>query len=371
MFFGDNQDNDNPVEGLGDEMLPDRGLPFDDIEGSNGEPSDEKGGAVNQPRELTTEKLAEIMGGVFDIDERIEAELLPARKKQDSGMGAAEPILADDKIIESVYKAHTQSKASTDGILVSDQEGSVDKRIDSGLIAVKKRTGSAHLVEEDAMMDLLITEERLTRLWNRIDSAQKEIPEKIPNLVLARELLEQLERARNEVLGGRENFEEAERTINEIELRIAITKRSQRDNWAALALFLYEIIWAMAFMIVLYQTIQASNLNDTAIMLNGSVWGGLGGIAGALYALWKHSSRDVDFSKQYALWYISNPIMGIVLGAFVFLVLKLGLLSLSAGESVQDISSPFIIYLLAFIVGYQQNVAWSIVRRIVKVFQLS
>ena len=46
MFFGDNQDNDNPVEGLGDEMLPDRGLPFDDIEGSNGEPSDEKGGAV-------------------------------------------------------------------------------------------------------------------------------------------------------------------------------------------------------------------------------------------------------------------------------------------------------------------------------------
>jgi hypothetical protein len=201
--------------------------------------------------------------------------------------------------------------------------------------------------------------------------AQKDIQMKIPNLALARELIEQLERARNEVLGGRGNFEEAEGTINETELRIAITERSQRDNWAALALFLYEIIWALAFMIVLFQTIQAANLNDTAIMLTGSVWGGLGGIAGALYALWKHSSRDVDFSKQYALWYISNPIMGIVLGAFIFLVMKGSLLSLSAGASAQDISSPFIIYLLAFIVGYQQNVAWSLVRRIVKVFQLS
>ncbi len=365
MFFDDNKYSDDPVEGLGDEMLPDRGLPFEDIEGSEKGHSTGNKGVVNRPREVTQEELAELMGGVFDIDERIETELPPARKKQDRGMGAAEPIFADDKMVDLI------DKATRDEIPINDQEGMLDKRIDSRKLVIKKRTGSAHLVEEDAMMDLFVTEDRIKLLWSRMDAAQKNIQEKIPNLNLARDLVAQLEKARNEILAGRENYEEAERTINEIELRIAIVGRAQQDNWAAIALFLYEIIWAMVFLFVLLQTIQISELSDSAIIINGSVWGGLGGVVGALYALWKHVSVEVDFSKQYSFWYLSNPIMGIVLGAFIFLVMKGSLLSLSAGQSVQDISSPFIIYLLAFIVGYQQNVAWSLVRRIVKVFQLS
>ena len=62
--------------------------------------------------------------------------------------------------------------------------------------------------------------------------------------------------------------------------------------------------------------------------------------------------------------------MGLVLGAFVFLVTKFGLLSLFSGSTNLEISSPFVIYILAFVVGYQQNVAWDLMRRILKVFQL-
>ena len=65
------------------------------------------------------------------------------------------------------------------------------------------------------------------------------------------------------------------------------------------------------------------------------------------------------------------PIMGVILGAFIYLVVQGGLLSMTAEASIQDITSPFIIYLFAFIVGYQQNVAWGLVRRVVQVFQLS
>jgi hypothetical protein len=211
----------------------------------------------------------------------------------------------------------------------------------------------------------------LTQLWNRIDYAQQSVRTEVPNLPLARELIGQLERARNELLTGRRNFEEAERTISEVELRIAIVKRAQADNWAAITLFLYEIIWATILTIFFFQTNQASEVSDIVLSTSSAIWGGIGGITGAIYALWKHVARDVDFSKQYYLWYLSNPIMGLILGAFIYLVMKGSLLSMSAASNIQDISSPFIIYLLAFIVGYQQNVAWALVRRIVKVFQLS
>jgi hypothetical protein len=245
----------------------------------------------------------------------------------------------------------------------------VEPDIAAGWREVEARPGSAHLESEEEMMELFITRDRMMSLWTRIDQAQQEVREKVPGLRLARNLIEQLERARNEILAGMENYEEAERTISEVEMRISVLERAKQDNWAAIALFLYEILWAIG-LVIFFVTISGQELTDNLLLTQSAAWGSLGGITGAFYALWKHVSREMDFSKRFSLWYISNPIMGLVLGAFVFLVTKFSLISLFSGTGEQEITSPFVIYMLAFVVGYQQNVAWALIRRVIKVFQL-
>jgi hypothetical protein len=358
VFSNDNEENKNPIEGLGHEMLPTRGLPFDDIDESAEPRSSYLKGDLTQPRDLTPEELAELLGGTFEPVEGEIPEISRGGEPPEGGMSAAEPILTDTELEEiHLPSGEMEVPASIPGPSFP-YSGEVEKETKS-------------LTEQEEMLAHFVTPDRLALLWGRIDSAQQDIKMKVPNMLIARELIANLEQARNELLAGKEYYEEAERTISEVELRIAVVERAKSDNWAAIALFLYEVIWAVLFMTFFIITNQAPEITNIILVMSSAIWGGIGGIAGAFYALWKHVARDVDFSKQYYLWYISNPVMGLILGAFIYLVMKGSLLSMTTETNIQDITSPFIIYLLAFVVGYQQNVAWALVRRVVQVFQLS
>jgi hypothetical protein len=360
VFFDENnsEENENPIEGLGREMLPDRGMPFDDIDEKAEPRSSYLKGDLTQPRDLTPEKLAELLGGTFEPVEDVIAEMSPGDEESEGGMSAVEPILTDADITEiDLPVDEIKIPAPIDGPSMPDGEDVIVE--------------TPSLDEEEEMLAHFVTEDRLSLLWARIDAAQQDIKMKVPNMTIARELIAGLEKARNELLAGKENYEEAERTVSEVELRIVVVERAKADNWAAIALFLYEVIWAVLFTTFFLVTNQVTEVTNIILVMSSAIWGGIGGVTGAFYALWKHVARDVDFSKQYYLWYITNPIMGLILGAFIYLVMKGSLLSMTAETSIQDVTSPFIIYLLAFIVGYQQNVAWALVRRIVQVFQLS
>jgi hypothetical protein len=323
--------------------------------------------ALGSPRDVTPEELA----GLFD---EVTAGNLKGLGKDwlesASGMGAAEPIMTEGDFVSLDIP---QDEPITPVPISRPYTGMpltiVEPDIAAGWREIEARPGSAHLDSEEEMMELFVTRDRMMSLWTRIDEAQQEVRAKVPGLRLARNLIEQLERARNEILAGKENYEEAERTISEVEMRISVLERAKQDNWAAIALFLYEILWAIG-LVTFFVAISGQELTDNLLLTQSAAWGSLGGITGAFYALWKHVSREMDFSKRYSLWYISNPIMGLVLGSFVFLVSKFSLISLFSGSGEQEITSPFVIYLLAFVVGYQQNVAWALIRRILKVFQL-
>ena len=47
---------------------------------------------------------------------------------------------------------------------------------------------------------------------------------------------------------------------------------------------------------------------------------------GAWLSLVKHISKDQDFDRQHTLWYINSPVMGIGVGAVIYLILRAGLL---------------------------------------------
>jgi len=358
VFSNDNEETKNPIEGLGHEMLPTRGLPFDDIDETTEPRSSYLKGDLTQPRDLTPEELAELLGGTFEPIEDEIPGISSGGERPEGGMSAAEPILTDVELDETnlpTGKMEVPASISGPSFRYSEE---VDKE-------------TKLLKEEEELVAHFVTPDRLALLWGRIDSAQQDIKMKVPNMSIARELIADLEQARNELLTGKENYEEAERTISEVELRIAVVERAKSDNWAAIALFLYEVIWAVLFTTFFLITNQAHEITNIILVMSSAIWGGIGGITGAFYALWKHVARDVDFSKQYYLWYVSNPIMGLILGSFIYLVMKGSLLSMTTETNIQDITSPFIVYLLAFVVGYQQNVAWALVRRVVQVFQLS
>ncbi len=219
------------------------------------------------------------------------------------------------------------------------------------------------------MVKLFLTNKRLEDLWDRVDRNHKQIPKHIQNLYLARELMDAIEAARNELLAGPENYEEAERFVNEVEYRVAFSERLQQwsSTWGTM-LFVYEVIWALLFVWWMFRLGDAAfqPVGTPFLYIMGSmVWGGIGGITGALLALIRHITKYQDFDIQHRMWYIGSPIMGMVVGLFIYGSIQVGLLSLTNG----NIDSPFIIYILSWLGGYQHNVFTDMVKRMLKAFE--
>jgi hypothetical protein len=222
------------------------------------------------------------------------------------------------------------------------------------------------------MVALLVTDDQLQALWRRAEEAKMQVVQLVHNQVLALRLLDQIRFARNEILAGRDRYEEADRYLSEVEQQVAFDQRTMSwSNTTGIRLFFYEVMWALLFVTVLFGLLGEQAFGGGAglfvYILASMVWGGVGGITGALLALLRHISRDKDFDIRHRLWYLSSPLMGMVVGLFIFAALQVGVISISGSEAVQ---SPFIIYLLAWLGGYQHNVFTDIVKRLLKVFEL-
>ena len=73
-------------------------------------------------------------------------------------------------------------------------------------------------------------------------------------------------------------------------------------------------------------------------------------------------ARDRDYDPQFALWYYSNPLMGLLLGGLAYILMQVGILAVSGGEPITP--SPYTTWVLAFAVGFQQNLAFSLLNTV-------
>ena len=223
------------------------------------------------------------------------------------------------------------------------------------------------------MVKMLITDERVNQLWDRTEAARNALDTKVHAIDIARSLLNQIKYGQNYLMAGRGYYEEAERHVNEAEFRVLQTDLSRKwSQTVGIPLFIYEIVFAIGFIILflgLTSPAFSGFSEDARGMVAAMICGGLGGVTGAWLALIKHVSQDQDFDKQHTLWYLNSPFMGAGIGAFIYWVMRAGMISLTNGQS-QLISSPFVIYILAWLAGYQHNVFTTIVKRILKVFEL-
>jgi hypothetical protein len=282
------------------------------------------------------------------------------------GMSAVEPILTG--------REDEDAQAQASDLWVDEEENSP-----IGSVPLPP----LNIPAVDKMLDLLVTDEAIKELWKRAEDTRKKINHQINNVNLATALMDRIMQARNYLMAGKENYEEAARLIHEVEHRLEFAERvAIASRKVAPRLLVYEVLWliALASGIGLSFTVpdmgfipMGDQLGQVSIaqFVSAILWGGLGGVVGTMYALWQHVAADQDFDSQYAIWYITNPILGVVMGAVIFWIIQAGFFSLTAGgESQVNIRSASVIYILAWVAGYKQNVVYEIVRRILDVFRV-
>ncbi len=226
---------------------------------------------------------------------------------------------------------------------------------------------------DEVLLDHLVTQQRLDDLWERLGAVTKQINTRIQSLEVARQLYDLVKSAREEMIAGRDHYDQAERFVNEVEYRTAhATSVMSWSFMLGILIFLYEIGFAVGLVYILFQYLgeAAWNANSSRLVYIGAamVFGSFGGVIGASFALVKHVAVDQDFEWQHSQWYFASPVMGAGVGLVVYMIL-LGSLNSMMGGSPQGISSPIIIYLLAWLAGYQHNVFTDMIKRILKVFE--
>ncbi len=355
-------------------------MPPPDLINGNENNDEEHKNIPIQPPEDAPDK-----GGDTASEEIIEGEELLA-EPQDHGHHAAFPILKNEQIppdpglpkseIEPPPPRSIRGAPFFTADALKDPSP-LGLNIDYSLFKERQE-----IEPNPAIVSMVITDKKLLEFWQDIDVTQKQIGEEIYSLRLARELLDLIKFARNEIMGGRDRYEEAERYLNEVKFRVGLADRVRL--WTrkyAIWLFVYELLWGIGLVTILvtqmgsYAFDSTQSLNralqinpDLIYLLSSMIWGSFGGVMGAIFALIKHVAVEQDFDKQHNIWYINSPLMGLGVGTATFLILRAGLLSLLGPEG--GIVSPIVIYILALLGGYQHNVFTDIVKRMIQVFQV-
>lgn len=229
---------------------------------------------------------------------------------------------------------------------------------------------------------LLVSDIRINWLRERADQLEVRVKREIENLPLRKLLIEQLTLARDRKIKNREQFEHAERILNEVENRINLAQ-SVRAWSASVRTRLMLLVISFGALIVLGliflpELIRTASLPEFEFLSSGAIssldtlvismfWGGLGGVFGALIGLLTHRVLEEDVDRNWAIWYIATPFMGVVLGAFLFLVIR-ALLLLAFPSTGGVVTATWVLYVFCWVLGFQQNFAYEIVERVMGIF---
>jgi len=120
---------------------------------------------------------------------------------------------------------------------------------------------------------------------------------------------------------------------------------------------------------------QAALESSLGVFLACALWGGIGGVVDSFFALHTHFARQ-RFDLRYRTWYFLHPVLGLCLGAVVFLVIQAGLLAVSGAtlkEAATDagpVGAATFPIVVAFLAGFKQNTAYGFLSRVVRsIFQ--
>ncbi len=233
-----------------------------------------------------------------------------------------------------------------------------------------------------------IGKERLRALNQKLSTLYGQAVDQLSNQKeLLAQVMSQLREARAILVERPEYYAEAEYRVQNVE---AVLMRVQRSReWGARygpRLLLYEIAWLAlllgAFVItsifsnqltswltwVSGQDASSALVNQALPFLSTLLWGGIGGVVSALWSLHWHISSQLDFDRDYILWYLEQPLLGIVLGGIIYLIMGTGFLALQTNLASEpaNLGARMLPSTIAFVGGFRQNLVYSLIDRIVQ-----
>ena len=256
-------------------------------------------------------------------------------------------------------------------------------------------------VEPLELQDRELTEEEQKKLLARLGHARiRELDAEISKTYdqvlsragesqeIATECHNQLLKARDIVLRrDAAKIAQAEYYVEQVRARLKRAAESEagakKYAWWIAA---WGVVWFVAYIAVLillnfdwfrdmtFLAASGNSLVDMGVFLPAMVWGGIGGVAAVFYSLFKHVGRR-DFDSQYNLSYVGKPFLGIILGATVYMIIHLTIMTLGilpsglqggTGELTTPTVAPWIIYLSAWACGFKENRIFDLVDRVMK-----
>jgi hypothetical protein len=221
---------------------------------------------------------------------------------------------------------------------------------------------------------------QIDELYKQVATEFSSPPEK------AERTLALLREARQVLLETPENYVAAEyRTMQVRAMLDRVSESRKQSGHYGPRILAYEAVW-LVFMLAglifaaplagwLTRIANIGVANEAAILniypiLNTMMWGAIGGVVGALYSLWWHISEQQDFDRHYLMWYLVQPMLGLVLGGIVFLLMAGGFLLLQVNLQDPDASTAarLLPYLTAVLAGFRQNFVYEQFNRLISLF---
>jgi hypothetical protein len=222
---------------------------------------------------------------------------------------------------------------------------------------------------------MLITTERIRELWDEINQTYALVINDVRgHFETTEQALANLKEAREMLLSSPDNYDNAELLVKEVKARLRLEEKVRQ--WST-SVGTWLAIYLVAWMVVLFLLAIFTNPVTQAAIRFVPDWmastylpglfGGMGGVVGALWVLIRHTAIKRDFDPIHTRWYITNPFMGFAMGTIVYLFYRGGLLLTIAGTGQpvnMDATSP-VLYLLCLAIGFNQNVLWELIDRVI------
>jgi hypothetical protein len=214
------------------------------------------------------------------------------------------------------------------------------------------------------LLKLFIQDDHLQALWSEIGRVELEVVALTgASAKLTRELFDRLTMARNLLLSDRDEYEDVLRQVNIVKNKVLRVRHSNRAQqpWT-IQLFLYGLVGVLVWLFLVGPRVTAMLGNPpeivgiaTPVLWNSVLWGGIGGLSAALYALVKHV-EDYD-----------SPMIGLFFGPLVALLADVGLPAFVqlVGDAAGEMEvRPAVMYLLAWAVGFKQNLLIQLINSV-------
>jgi hypothetical protein len=155
------------------------------------------------------------------------------------------------------------------------------------------------------------------------------------------------------------------------------SRKISRRNWPWL--FAYEIFWSLLLLTGLVFEgvigVWVSGLGVPGVSTMPELFpawgsmmaGGIGGVICALWSLWYHMSDQQDYDSQHNLWYLAQPLQGMVLGIVVYFVFAAGFLAVNTDITSADAgkAAKYIPWVISAVAGIRQTLIYEMLDRII------